>query len=121
MSLADPQTITVNAVAKAMARLGDSGNISVFQMNDQTFKLNVSHVTTRKDKKVRVRSLVTFTQRAVVPDPLTAVNDYETLVWSIQLERPEAGFTQTQVDQMFTGFKTWFDSTMVGKIFGQER
>ena len=63
---------------------------------------------------------MTFSQRAVVADPLTAVNDYETVAISLQIDRPEVGFTSTQIDQMIAGFKTWLDTTMVGKLYGRE-
>jgi hypothetical protein len=59
-------------------------------------------------------------QKAIVPDPLTAVNDYETLSFYTVIDRPLAGFSSTQVDQLIAGFKTWLDSTTIGKLFGQE-
>lgn len=118
--LTDPQSITVNSVAKSMPRILNDGNHSTYQMSDQTFSLDVRHTSFKKDKKSRIRSLVNFTQRAVVADPLTAVNDYETVSVSVQVDRPEAGFTSTQIDQMVVGFKTWLDSTMVGKLYGRE-
>lgn len=115
------QTITVNAVAKVMPRiLGPAPSGSVFQMSDKTFGLVVKHNSFTKDKKSRVKSLVTFTQRAIVPDPLTSINDYETVGVSIQIDRPEAGFTVAQIDQMVQGFKTWLDTAMVTKLYGLE-
>lgn len=118
--LTDPQTITVNAVAKAMPRVQSSGTSAVYQLADQTFKLEVSHQVTAKKTNSRVRSLIRFTQRAIVPDPLTAVNDYETTSIQIVIDRPEVGFTATQLDQMSAGLKTWLDTTMMGKLFGLE-
>jgi hypothetical protein len=59
-------------------------------------------------------------QKAVVADPLTAVNDYETLSFYVVVDRPLAGFTSTQTEQLIAGFKTWLDSTAIGKLFGQE-
>jgi hypothetical protein len=120
MALADPQSITVNAVPQSMPRVLNEGSHSQYQKSDLTFTLDIRHTSFKKDKKGRVKSLIVFTQRAIVPDPLTAVNDYETLTWSVQLDRPEAGFTATQCDQMVAGLKTWLDSTMVPKIFGRE-
>lgn len=118
--LSDPQTITVNAVAKVMPKILNDGSHSVYQLSDQTFTLDIRHTNTKKDKKSRVKSLATFTQRAVVPDPLTTVNDYETLACSVQIDRPEAGFSSAQTEQLITGFKTWLDATMIGKLFGKE-
>lgn len=118
--LADPQSITVNAVAKSMPRILQSGTSSTYQLADQTFALAISHTSFKRDKKSRVRSLAKFSQRAVVADPLTAVNDFETVDVSVQIDRPEAGFTSTQIDQMIVGFKSWLDSSMVGKLYGRE-
>jgi hypothetical protein len=112
----DPQTITVNAVAQAMPRVETSGRKSIYQKSDQTFTLTVSHTPSRD----RVRSMARVDQKAVVADPLTAVNDYETLSFYVVVDRPLAGFTSTQTEQLIAGFKTWLDSTAIGKLFGQE-
>jgi len=120
MALADPQSITVAAVAKSMPRVLNEAFHSIYRMSDLTFSLDVRHRTVVRDKKKRVISLVAFVQRKVVADPLTAVNDYETLSESFQIDRPEVGFTSTEVSDQWTGFKTWADTTMVGKLFGQE-
>jgi len=120
--IVDPQVVTVNTVAQSMPRLampGDTG--STFQKADLTWTLNIRHRTVIRDKKRRVVSLALLTQRKVVADPLTAVNDYETLGTSLQIDRPEIGFTSTEVDQQWTGFKTWADSTMIGKLYGREQ
>lgn len=113
---ADPQVVTVNAVAKSMARILTTGTSSQYQMADETFKLSVSH-TKSKD---RIRSMTRIDQRAVVPDPLTAVNDWETLSFYFVIDRPQAGFTQAQTEQLIAGLKTWLDTTAIGKLFGQE-
>jgi hypothetical protein len=112
----DPQTITVNAVAQAMPRVETSGRKSIYQKSDQSFTLTVSHTPSRD----RVRSMARVDQKAVVADPLTAVNDYETLSFYVVVDRPLAGFTSTQTEQLIAGFKTWLDSTAIGKLFGQE-
>lgn len=116
----DPQSITVNAVAKSMPRIQQDGQSSLYQMSDQTFSLALRHTAIKKSGKNRIKSLASFTQRAVVPDPLTSVNDFETVTISLQIDRPEAGFTATQIDQMVAGFKTWLDTTNVGKLYGRE-
>jgi len=120
MSLADPQVITVNAVAKSMPRILSEGTHSLYQMADLTYSVDVRHTPFTRDKKKRVRSLVVFSQRTVVADPLTAINDYETVSISFQIDRPEIGFTATQIDQMRAGLATWLDTTMIGKLFGRE-
>jgi hypothetical protein len=118
--LSDPQSITVNAVAKSMPKVTADGSHAVYSMADSSFVLDVRHTSRVVDKKSRVRSLVTFSQRSIVADPLTAVNDFETLAVSVQIDRPEAGFTSTQVQQLVTGFQAWLNSTMVDKLYGRE-
>lgn len=118
--LTDPQSITVNAVAKSMPRILTEGKHAIYQKSDQTFSLDIRHTDIRKDKKLRVKHLVVFKQRAIVADPLTAVNDYETVSVSFMIDRPEAGFDATAIDQMVAGFKTWLDTTMVTKLWGGE-
>lgn len=113
---ADPQVVTVNAVAQSMPRVTSTGKASVYAKADGTFSLTLSH-TTSKD---RIRSMGRIDQRAIVADPLTAVNDYETLSFYFVIDRPNYGFTQTQVDQLIAGLKTWLDTTASGKLFGQE-
>lgn len=117
MALSDPQTVTVNAVAKVMPRVILQGTSAKYMLGDESFTLDISH---QKSKDGRIRSMAKITQRAVVADPLTNVNDYETLGFHVVIDRPSYGFSQTQVEQLVTGFKTWLDNTMVGKLFGQE-
>lgn len=114
---ADPQSITVAGAAKSMPRVESTGKTSTYQIGDLTFTMKISHAAAAGN---RVRSMVRVDQRAIVPDPLTAVNDYETLGVYLVIDRPQAGFTQTQVNDLITGLKTWLDSTAVGKLYGQE-
>lgn len=113
---ADPQSVTVNAVAQSMARVLISGSSATYQKADASFKLMISHLKS----KGRIRSMARIDQIAVVPDPLTAVNDYETLSFYFVIDRPEVGFSSTQVDQLATGLKSWLDSTALGKLYGGE-
>lgn len=119
--LTDPQTVTVNAVAKTMPRVSSSGTSAVYQLADETFKLEVSHQVVSKGKSAsRIRTLVRVTQRAIVADPLTAVNDYDTMSLQFVIDRPNYGFTGVQLDQLRAGFAAWLDTTMTGKLFGLE-
>lgn len=120
MALSDPQTVTVNAVAQPMPRVEVNGSKSVYSKSDLSFILTVSHQKSTSKGNRRIRSMARLDQRAIVPDPLTAVNDYETLSVYAVIDRPEAGFSSAQVDQLVAGFKTWLDTTMVGKLYGQE-
>lgn len=112
----DPQVITVNAVAKSMAKFMSEGTKSFYQTSDELFKLTISHIKSGD----RVRSMVRVDQQAVVADPLTSVNDYDTLSFYCVIDRPVYGFTQAQIEQLVAGFKTWLDNTALGKLTGME-
>jgi len=116
MAFSDPQTVTVATVAQSMPRIMSDGNKSVYAKADGTFTMTVSHT----ESKGRIRSLVRVDQRAIVADPLTAVNDYETLSTYLVIERPVYGFTATNQYDLIAGLKTWLDSTASGKLFGRE-
>lgn len=120
MALADPQVVTVNAVAQSMPRLQSDGKSAVYANADESFKLSVSHEKPVVKGKTRVRSLARIDQRAIVTNPLDSTNDYDTLTVYLVIDRPEVGFSSTQVDQLVSGFKTWLTSTMVGTLYGQQ-
>lgn len=113
---ADPQVVTVNAVAQSMPRVSTDGLKAIYRKSDQTYQLTISHQSSAK----RIRSMARVDQRAVVADPLTAENDYQILTFYVVVDRPEVGFSSTQTDQLVQGLKSWLDSTAVGKLFGME-
>lgn len=115
--LPDPQVITVNAVAKSMPRITIGDRQATYVNSDETFSLKISHL---KSGANRIRSMVRVDQQAVVADPLTSVNDTETLSFYFVLDRPAFGFSATQCDQLIAGLKTWLDTSMVTKLYGQE-
>lgn len=114
--LIDPQVITVNAVAKSMPRVESKGTSAIYQNSDESFTMTISH--TKSDK--RLRSMARVDQRIVATDPLTSVDDWQTLGVYMIIDRPLVGFTSVQVDQLVTGFKSWLTSGMVGQLFGRE-
>jgi len=116
----DPQTITVSGVAKTMPKILSDGMKAVYQTSDSLFTETISHQISGKPGSVKQRSLVRYDQKAIVADPLTAANDYETLSVQIVFERPEFGFTAAQQDAFWTAIKTQFNTAMSDKIFGRE-
>jgi len=120
MALADPQIITVNAVAKSMPLILREGSHSLYRMSDLTFSLDIRHRQVTRNKKKYVVSTCQSIERKIVTNPLDSSNDYEQNVWSVQNDRPEVGFTLTEHQNHWTGMKAWYDNTMVGKIIGQE-
>lgn len=120
MALSDPISITVAGSAKSMPRISSPGTSATYRSADANWGVDIRHRTVTRDKKKRVVSTVGFFQRKVVADPLTSANDYEICNESFQLDRPEVGFSTTEISDQWTGFTAWFTSTILGKIVGME-
>lgn len=116
MSFLDPQTITVNAVAKVMPRIQVIGPSAIYQNSDESFKLTISH----QKPSLRIRSMARIDQRVVAADPLTSVNDWQSLGMYLVIDRPTVGFSLVQVTQQWAGFKTWLDDPAIARLYGQE-
>lgn len=112
----DPQTVTINAVAKVMPRVEQAGKTSLYQLADETFKLRISH----QPAKNRVRSMVRLDQRIVATDPLTSVDDYADAGIYVVCDRPLIGHSLAQLEYMRAGLFTLCDATFFAKLFGQE-
>lgn len=117
MAYADPQTVTINGVANTLPRVLTDGLKSVYQNSDETLVLTISHEIL---KNGRIRSMARLDQRKVVADPLTAVNDYQTLTEYKVIDRPSYGFVLNDVSYLDTAFNTWLGATNLTKLFGRE-
>lgn len=113
---ADPQSITVAGSAKSMPRVSSIGLKSIYQNTDETYKFTISHT----ESGDRIRSMARVDNRAIVADPLTTVSDYQTLSFYFVIDRPQYGFTSTNVNDLIAAVKTWLDSTAGSKLFGKE-
>jgi len=116
MALADPQTLTVNSVAKTLNLIESVGLRSVYKTSDELFELIVSHA----ESKGRTRRMVRVNQRVVAADPLTSVNEYKDLGVYFVIDEPEFGFDDTTIGYLWTALKTLADSTFLGKVLGAQ-
>lgn len=112
----DPQVITINSIAHDLPRIMMEGLKSTYQKADETIKMVLGHTKSNK----RVRSMVRVDQQGVVTDPLTEVNDYDTLTVYTVIERPEKGFTLAQIQQLVAGHFAHLDAAAVEKLMGQQ-
>lgn len=115
---ADPITITIAGSGKSLARISTNGNSAVYRTADGLYTLTISHQNTGKN---RIRTLSRLDFKKVVADPLTAVNDFETLSTYYVEERPSFGFSNTEIKDQITGFNTWAVlSATQDKLLGSE-
>lgn len=116
--LADPQSITVSGSAKSMPKVETTGRKSIYQKSDGLFTLTVTQSPQKDGSK---KAVIRFDQKVNATDPFDAAKVVsKTLGISVLVDQPSFGFDAAAVDAHWTGFKTWFDSALMTKIFGGE-
>lgn len=114
---ADPQTVTVNAVAQTLPAISREPKKSTYREDVGEYELTISHQETKR----RNRRVVRLNRTIVTSDPFTPSNNVE-VGSSIYLviDSPVAGFTLTQVKDDVLGLTAWLSSANVLKVLGGE-
>ncbi|DAD51400.1 coat protein [ssRNA phage Gephyllon.4_16] len=121
MSLADPQSITISGTTTPLPRTFAEGDESAYTSSDGLIKLSVSHTFA---KQGRARRLLRIDHSKLTSDPFkpsenVKVNTAMYMVFDI----PPAGYTNTEVLAVYTGFKTLFTAStdaLITKVLGGE-
>lgn len=119
MAIADPQTITVNAVPNTLYRVGTGMNQGLFQRDDASLSLKFSHNIGKRKKR-----LIRVDMTKVAADPfLAGVNNKYTASCWLATDTPDVGFTNTEVKQLVDGFIAYLSAgsgAVVTKVLGGE-
>lgn len=115
---ADPQSVTVNAVAQSMPRQGTTqpDRLGTFSTPTGEFVLDVRQNKTTN----RFRREIRLSQKKVAADPLTAVNKEISTSVMIVVDEPRWGFSDTEIGYLTAAIKTYFDNTARDKLLGGE-
>jgi len=121
MALTDPQSITISGTTTPLPRTFSEGSESAYTSSDGLIKMSVNHNLV---KQGRVRHLLRIDHSKLTADPFKSsenvrVNTAMYLVFDV----PPAGYTNTEVLAVYTGFKTLFTATsdaVVTKVLGGE-
>lgn len=116
MALADPQTITINAVNTSVYRTVDDGLASEYTSDDRKLKFKVSHT----ESKTRYRRMARLDQNAIVEDPLTGLNVQASQACYLVIDHPVTGFSNTEVDYLVQALKAWATTANVLKMLGNQ-
>jgi hypothetical protein len=119
MALADPQSVTINAIAVSLPRTSSGVNSGGFTSNDGLVRESVSHQYGK-----RVRRLVRIDHSKISPDPFVSAqnNRYSMscyMVWDV----PLLGYTVTEQKQVTDGFISQLNASsgsLITKILGGE-
>lgn len=114
---ADPQSITVNAVAKSLPAVSRGTDASVYKMDTGDFTLTVSKARTGSRKRFAIR----IDTRKIAPDPLVASNNVEyTSTVILSLNMPFVGYTPAEVKDVALALTAWASSSNLLKVLGEE-
>lgn len=116
--LADPQTVTLNAVANVMPAISRSGLVSEYSLADGTLKLKVSHTVGK-----RVRTQVSLNTSKITADPLSDANIAVGANVYLVIDRPLAGFTVDELTYVVAGLSAWLTASTnanTKKVLGLE-
>jgi hypothetical protein len=117
--LADPQSVTINAVAVSLPRLTAGENKGSFGSNDGTVKESVSHTYGR-----RTRRMFRLDHSKVAPDPLiSAQNIVHSMGVYLVVDAPVTGYTVTEQKQVIDGLIAQLNASsgaIITKFLGGE-
>jgi len=96
MSFADPQSITINAVAQTLPRISSGENAGVFRKDDGTVSMRVAHTFGK-----RVRHTISVDHQKYAADPLvSAQNVLRSMRVSLTIDAPVQGYTVAEQKQI---------------------
>jgi hypothetical protein len=113
---ADPQSVTVNAVAESMPRISTGDRTSTYRTSDGEFKLTVSH-----SEGARNRRTVRLTQEIIAADPFTTDTNRTYVQHAyVVLDSPKTGFSITQQDNLAQGLVDYLSDATIDKVIAGE-
>lgn len=112
MSFADPQTVTINAVAQTLPRIASGVNTGSFQKDDQNVKLEVSH-----SYGSRTRRSIRLTHRKIAADPLiSAQNIQYSMSTYMVIDTPVTGYTVAEAKQVVDALVAYLTASSGAKV-----
>lgn len=114
--LADPQSVTINAVATSLPKTLPGLTANVY--TDATG--NVSMTVRQTSTKDRFRREVRLSQKKIAADPISAVNKEIGHSVYLVIDEPRAGFTDVEIGYYIDALKAWLSAANYNKILGGE-
>lgn len=114
---ADPQSVTINTVAKSLARTGASLNAGRFATPEQDIVLSVNQSSGR-----RVQHRVRLDNSKIVTDPLASDRNLPvSMSCYIVVDMPVTGYSGAEAIQQVKALADWLKaSTNADKLIGNE-
>jgi hypothetical protein len=107
MAFTDPQSVTVNAVARSLPRILTGTNVGNFVTADGITTLTVDPSST----KARRISKASIRENVNVTDAVTGLISVQNHSFTIINNRPKTGISDTVAEQLAAGLITWLTAS----------
>lgn len=114
--LADPQSVTINAVATPLPKTSNGPTQNVFTSADGTTSMTTKQNITAS----RFRREVRLSQHKVVADPISGLNKDLGVSVYLVMDEPRSGFSDTEIGYLVEALKGWLTSANYTKVLGGE-
>lgn len=112
MAFADPQSVTISAVAQSMPRTGSGVSSGTFAKDDGAYKLLVSH-----DVKKRARRTIRIDGKKLSADALVpAQNTQSSMSCYLVVDAPLTGYTIAELKAVIDGFLVYLTASSGAKV-----
>lgn len=115
--LADPQSVTINAVATSLPKTQAGPTSSVYASQDGTTKMT----TKQNSTATRFRREVRLSQEKTSSDPVSSVNKIVGCSVYLVIDEPKvAFFSDAEIGYLVDALKAWLTSANYNKVLGGE-
>lgn len=112
MAFADPQSVTINAVAVSLPRVSSGQSDGAFQSADGLVRLSVAHSYGKRNRRT-----IRLQQSKVTADPfIPSQNVKVSMSTYIVVDTPNAGFTVTEAKNVVDALVAYLTLTTGAKV-----
>lgn len=115
--LADPQSVTINAVATSLPKTDNGVTANTYTSSDGNTAMTVKQNTTAS----RFRREVRLSQQKIAADPISAVNKQIGASVYLVIDEPRTGFSDVELGYLIDALKAWLTSANYNRVLGGER
>lgn len=113
--LADPQSITVNSVAKSLPAVERARLKSEYRESGNEHELLIQTTEGKRD-----RSMIKINHTSTAADPLTAETAEVSMSAYLVIDRPKWGFSNTEIDYIVQALCDWSTTSNITAVLSGE-
>lgn len=103
MALSDPQSVTLGGSAQTLSLITRKPDSGEYLSPDGKYRLLI----TQNIKGGTRRTNITIQRKTISTNPLNDIKSNVQASLSVNLTRPEVGFTDAELIELFTALNTW--------------